>query len=115
MMDGIMDVGMIDLPALLRAVGLTLAFAGHRRRLQRACATTALAVAICSLFAAADPVVAADPMGMYSEAQAARGERLYETNCSACHGSKLEGKTSVPLSGDVFSSRWADLEHSVDD
>ena len=82
------------------------------------CATIAaalLSIVICCLSTTADPAVADDAVGMYSEAQAARGERLYETHCSACHGGKLEGKTAVPLSGDGFSSRWADLEHSVDD
>ena len=53
--------------------------------------------------------------GLYSEAQAARGEHLYESYCSTCHGAKLEGKTAVPLNGAAFASRWADDEHSIDD
>ena len=103
--------------ACVRVVGPALTIVRLGRKLERACATAAaaLAVVMCVLFAAADPALADDAVGMYSEAQAARGERLYETNCSACHGGKLEGKTAVPLSGDAFSSRWADLEHSVDD
>ena len=113
--DGRNNVRMTGLQALLRAVGPALAIASLGRKLERACAAAALAVAIGSLFAAADPAAADNAVGIYSEAQAARGERLYETNCSACHGGKLEGKTAVPLSGDAFSSRWADLEHSVDD
>ncbi|MFN0037953.1 MAG: c-type cytochrome [Burkholderiales bacterium] len=47
--------------------------------------------------------------------QAARGERLYETHCSTCHGSMLEGKSSVPLAGESFRARWSDEGHTLDD
>jgi mono/diheme cytochrome c family protein len=48
--------------------------------------------------------------GVYSEAQAKRGEALYEKQCSACHGDKLAGRESAPpLTGGAFLSNWNGL------
>jgi mono/diheme cytochrome c family protein len=48
--------------------------------------------------------------GVYSEAQAKRGEPIYVENCSSCHGSALEGgEMAPPLSGGPFNSNWNDL------
>lgn len=48
--------------------------------------------------------------GVYSEAQAKRGEAVYAETCANCHGSELEGIDMSPaLSGVTFSSNWNDL------
>ena len=45
--------------------------------------------------------------GVYSEAQAYRGEKVADTTCIGCHGPKLDGGDSGPkLVGDVFLSGW---------
>jgi alcohol dehydrogenase (cytochrome c) len=51
--------------------------------------------------------------GPFTEAQAARGAKLYAEKCVACHGDQLQGKTSVPLAGPQAMARWA--EQSVSD
>jgi mono/diheme cytochrome c family protein len=51
----------------------------------------------------------------YSEVQAARGERVYDDSCAACHGLQLEGGSSVPLSGAAFQARWVDSGRTVDE
>jgi len=53
--------------------------------------------------------------GIYSEAQATRGERLYEQYCTEGHGARLQGNPAAPLVGAVFESRWADGQHTLDD
>jgi mono/diheme cytochrome c family protein len=69
-----------------------------------------IALSVSALTAKSDSSIA-----VYSEAQAARGRGLYVEHCAACHGMKLEGQNSVPLSGATFQMRWADEKHSVDD
>lgn len=54
-------------------------------------------------------------VSVYSEEQAVRGRDLYAEHCASCHGVKLEGGSSMPLSGATFEERWADEKHSVDD
>lgn len=45
--------------------------------------------------------------GIYTVAQAKRGESLYTENCSICHGAALEGTDSAPpLTGDTLATRW---------
>ena len=45
--------------------------------------------------------------GVYSDAQATRGQDLYGKNCASCHGAKLEGRGQTPpLAGDDFKSNW---------
>jgi len=44
--------------------------------------------------------------GIYTEQQAKRGEALYQTRCSTCHGANLAGRTGPPLTGDDFLSNW---------
>ena len=53
--------------------------------------------------------------GLYSEAQAGRGEALYQQFCSACHGARLQGNPAAPLTGEAFRARWEDGKHSLDD
>jgi quinoprotein glucose dehydrogenase len=48
--------------------------------------------------------------GVYSEAQARRGEEVYRQACANCHGPELEGADMTPgLTGGVFTSNWNDL------
>ncbi len=72
-------------------------------------AATALLVAAALLAgtASAAPVIvgAAGPL---SPEQIARGQATYNRVCVSCHGAKLEGtQFGLPLSGSVFSQRWA--------
>jgi mono/diheme cytochrome c family protein len=45
--------------------------------------------------------------GIYSAAQATKGQALYEKECSSCHGSDLSGSGQMPgLSGEDFRKEW---------
>jgi mono/diheme cytochrome c family protein len=44
--------------------------------------------------------------GIYTDAQAMRGQAVYQKRCSGCHGANLEGRTGPPLTGDDFLSNW---------
>lgn len=47
--------------------------------------------------------------GVYSEAQAKRGQEVFDTTCSRCHMSDLSGSADVPsLAGDKFLVFWTD-------
>ena len=48
--------------------------------------------------------------GVYTEAQAKRGEQFYSQYCASCHGPDLAGGEMAPgLTGGEFSSNWNDL------
>lgn len=48
--------------------------------------------------------------GVYSDAQAKRGQDVYNQQCAACHAPTLTGGESAPpLAGDAFSADWNDL------
>ena len=48
--------------------------------------------------------------GIYSDAQAARGEKVYGTSCMTCHGDDLSGGGQTPpLAGKEFNGDWNDL------
>jgi quinoprotein glucose dehydrogenase len=48
--------------------------------------------------------------GVYTEAQAKRGEPIYKENCAACHGDDLAGSGPMPpLAGDEFVKNWKNL------
>jgi cytochrome c len=52
--------------------------------------------------------------GVYSDAQAKRGEAVYTQKCAGCHGPDLTGADTAPsLTGPEFNSGWNDL--SADD
>ena len=53
--------------------------------------------------------------GLYSPAQALRGEETYQQFCSACHGARLQGTPAAPLTGEAFRGRWEDGKHTLDD
>lgn len=44
--------------------------------------------------------------GVYTEAQAKRGESAYNTNCAGCHGEDLTGRVMGPLRGNGFLDLW---------
>jgi len=45
--------------------------------------------------------------GIYTEEQAARGEKLYAERCGKCHGDTLGGQEAAPpLTGPTFYSNW---------
>lgn len=58
---------------------------------------------------------AAQQSGIYTEAQATRGQALYEARCASCHGLRLEGGSASPLAGTRFLSKWAKGDKTVDD
>lgn len=48
--------------------------------------------------------------GVYTEAQATRGEGLYAQYCASCHGPDLAGGEMAPgLTGGEFTANWNDL------
>jgi hypothetical protein len=53
--------------------------------------------------------------GIYTEAQAARGQVVNDKKCASCHGLRLEGASASALSGGKFADRWARGDKSVDD
>ncbi|HXP84309.1 MAG TPA: cytochrome c [Bryobacteraceae bacterium] len=44
--------------------------------------------------------------GVFSNAQAQRGEAMYPSTCAGCHGANLEGKPDPSLIGPAFIDRW---------
>jgi S-disulfanyl-L-cysteine oxidoreductase SoxD len=47
--------------------------------------------------------------GVYTDAQAARGQVAYQTNCSMCHRESLDGGAeALPLRGEHFLESWRD-------
>jgi mono/diheme cytochrome c family protein len=44
--------------------------------------------------------------GVFSDAQAARGQAIYGQQCASCHGGALAGAQAPPLVAEVFISRW---------
>ena len=44
--------------------------------------------------------------GSYTAAQAAAGGKLYEADCSACHGANMHGPLGPALIGDAFTSQF---------
>jgi S-disulfanyl-L-cysteine oxidoreductase SoxD len=48
--------------------------------------------------------------GVYTKAQADRGQALYNSSCASCHGDQLNGgETAPPLAGGEFISSWDGL------
>jgi mono/diheme cytochrome c family protein len=45
--------------------------------------------------------------GVYSAAQATKGQELYKAQCTDCHGNAMEGGIGPPLAGDGFLSNWS--------
>jgi mono/diheme cytochrome c family protein len=48
--------------------------------------------------------------GVYTAAQASRGEAIYKESCASCHGDDMSGGGQAPaLVGKEFNSDWIDL------
>ena len=48
--------------------------------------------------------------GVYTDAQAKRGEKVYADSCTSCHGPDLSGSGQAPpLAGKEFNGDWNDL------
>jgi mono/diheme cytochrome c family protein len=48
--------------------------------------------------------------GLYTEAQAKRGEETYGKACASCHGADLAGDGQTPsLTGKDFDLQWSDM------
>jgi len=45
--------------------------------------------------------------GVYSEAQATRGQAIYKERCASCHGDTLGGRMGPALTGDDFVTVWS--------
>ncbi|MGE3512580.1 MAG: c-type cytochrome [Vicinamibacterales bacterium] len=61
--------------------------------------------------AASQPVASRPSVwdGVYTPDQAARGQQVYDTACSACHGRDLKGiRDNRPLVGDRFWQDWGE-------
>src|SRR6059036_3127441 len=51
--------------------------------------------------------------GIYTEAQAKRGQSVYEDQCLSCHSPDLKGADQAPpLTGADFNADWNDLSIS---
>jgi cytochrome c5 len=51
--------------------------------------------------------------GVFTTAQADRGNTLFQASCAECHGGNLQGGEGKPLRGDQFWNDWR--EQTVDD
>jgi alcohol dehydrogenase (cytochrome c) len=68
-----------------------------------------------TITSAQKPSQQAQQNGIYTDAQAARGQAVYDKKCASCHGLRLEGGSASALSGGKFADRWARGDKSVDD
>jgi mono/diheme cytochrome c family protein len=74
--------------------------------------TAGVSILAVAAFAIGAAVLAEDTTrsvwdGVYTEAQAKRGEALYRQSCASCHGVALEGiETAGPLTGARFTANW---------
>jgi len=65
------------------------------------------AFVVVSVLAAGRAPAQTSSNGVYSKAQAERGEALYATHCARCHGEALEGlDVAPPLRGPTFLTNW---------
>jgi cytochrome c len=61
--------------------------------------------------AAAPAAAASTAAGVFTAAQANRGQATYKMACSACHLDDLTGSDQAPpLAGDLFVSNWTGLK-----
>jgi S-disulfanyl-L-cysteine oxidoreductase SoxD len=76
----------------------------HMRHFRVAGLTGALTLACAALMHAQAPRTLQD--GVFTDAQAARGQALYAKSCAGCHGPTLAGAQAPPLTGEAFAARW---------
>jgi mono/diheme cytochrome c family protein len=75
------------------------------RRLLAAVALAIFALTTASVVVRAGQVRTARE-GVYSDAQATRGQAVFKEKCAVCHGEMLEGLLGPPLAGDEFLKAW---------
>jgi len=51
--------------------------------------------------------------GVYTSAQAQRGQTAYESKCASCHRADLSGFSGPPLKGDLFMDRWREFNLNI--
>ena len=51
--------------------------------------------------------------GVYTSAQARRGQEQFEQHCAACHRGDLEGRSGPALKGDRFLDHWREFPVEV--
>jgi len=79
----------------------------HVRRLFGAAIAAAAIVFLLTASASIDAQAQATLQdGVFSDAQATRGQALYAQRCAGCHGPKLEGAQAPPLAGSAFTLKW---------
>jgi mono/diheme cytochrome c family protein len=70
-----------------------------------------LAAAACAALGSLSPAAHAQQPrtandGVYTDAQATRGQALYKERCAVCHGATLAGGLAPPLAGSAFIAAW---------
>jgi alcohol dehydrogenase (cytochrome c) len=75
----------------------------------------ALLILMPGLAAAVPFVVLDGERPTFTSEQANGGALVYQQNCAACHGAKLQGAAGPTLVGSGFMHRWASGERSVGD
>jgi mono/diheme cytochrome c family protein len=69
--------------------------------------SAAVAVSLAMAVTAAVAQTKSTQDGVYSDAQAARGEAVYTKTCASCHGADLEGTGQAPALSDAdFVKEW---------
>lgn len=71
--------------------------------------TTFYASALVAAFSTAGDAQQMRPLtaGVYTAAQAARGQQLYLKECVDCHGKAMEGTIGPPMIGDAFMATYS--------
>src|SRR6516225_2309457 len=59
-----------------------------------------------SLFAQANTFTKTTAEGVFTAAQAERGQEAYAARCSSCHSKDLAGQAGPPLKGELFMDNW---------
>ncbi len=67
----------------------------------------------CLFSALNHPALLAQQQASFTDAQAARGQALYDSKCAKCHGNQMDNGTAAALVGGKFMTKWAGK--SVDD
>jgi len=66
----------------------------------------ALALALLGPSLAAAPKARGTSGGVYTEAQASEGARVYAVRCAMCHGASLGGTVEIPGLTGKFMANW---------
>ena len=84
-------------------------YVGVSRFVKKSVSTNCLLVfMLCTALAHAQSPAPARTVldGVFSEAQAKRGQAAYAAHCSVCHGDALDGVSAPELTGNRFLERW---------